>query len=161
MKRIRKVAVSLFLLFCLGLGTLHAAAADELLGTVVDGSVLTDKTEVGDTVYARERGAYFSSGSGHLIIAGTGSVQVSGSTNAYQNVDEIKVTLRLQRLVNGSWTTVATLGPTTKYNTYYVSSSKTYSVARGYYYRVKGSHSVKEGSKTESASSATDAVWVP
>lgn len=161
MKKIRRAAVSLLLLFCLSMGTINAAAADELLGTVVDGSVLTDKTEVEDTVYARERGVYFSSGSGHLIIAGTRSVQVSGNTSAYQSVDQIKVTLYLQRLVNGSWTTVATLGPKTNYNAYSVSNSKTYSVAGGYYYRVKGSHSVKEGSTTESTTSATDGIWIP
>ena len=143
------------------MNTLQVAAADELLGTVVDGSVLTDDLEAESIVYPRARGSYLSSGSGHIVIAGTGSVTVSGSTTAYQNVDQIKVTLFLQRLESGSWVTVATLGPRTKYNTNYVSNSKTYSVARGYYYRVYGGHTAIEGSKSEALTSYTNALWVP
>ena len=76
-------------------------------------------------------------------------------------MDEIKVTLFLQRLENGQWVHVATLGPKTKYNTNYVSNSKTYSVARGSYYRVYGGHTAIEGSKSEALTSYTNGVWVP
>lgn len=161
MRKSGRVVLPLLFLICCILGTLHAAAADELSGTVVDGSVLTDESEVESTVYSRLRGAYLSSGSGHLKIAGTGKVTVSGNTSAYQTVDEIKVTLRLQRLEGSTWVHVATLGPKTAYNNYYVSNSKTYSVTRGYYYRVTGSHTAIKDSTPESLVSATDGVWVP
>lgn len=161
MKKTRKLFLPLLLLICFVLGTIHAAASDELLGTVVDGSVLTDQTEVESTVYPWLRGSYLSSGSGRLSIAGTGSVTMIGSTSAYQKVDEIKVTLRLQRLVNGTWVHVLTMGPRTAYNSNYVSNSRTYSVARGYFYRVTGSHTVIKGGTPESLVSATDGVWVP
>ena len=161
MKQFKKYVLPLLLICCFLMSTLQVAAADELLGTVVDGSVLTNDIEAEDTVYPRQRGSYISSGSGRVTIAGPGSVTVSGSTTAYQNVDEIKVTLYLQRLVNGNWVHVATLGPKTKYNTNYVSNSKTYSVSHGYYYRVTGGHTVIEGSKSEALTSATNGVWVP
>ena len=161
MKQFKKFVLPLLLLCCFIMSTLQVAAADELLGTVVDGSVLTDGSEAESTVYPRQRGSYLSSGSGRVTIAGTGSVTVSGSTTAYQTVDTIKVTLYLQRLENGQWVHVATLGPRAKYNTNYVSNSKTYSVARGYYYRVSGGHTVIENGSSEALTSYTNGVWVP
>ena len=161
MKQLKKFVLPLLLICCFLMSTLQVVAANELLGTVVDGSVLTDDMEAEDTVYPRQRGSYLSSGSGHIVLAGTGKVTISGNTAAYQNVDEIKVTLYLQRLENGQWVHVATLGPKTNYNTNYVSNSKTYSVTRGYYYRVTGGHTVIKGSKSEALTSATNALWVP
>ena len=140
---------------------LQVYAADQLLGTVVDGSVLTDDAEAEDIVTPLQRGSYLSNGTAYITIAGTGSVTISGTTSAYQNVDQIKVTLYLQRLEGGSWVTIATLGPKTKYNTNYVSNSKTYSVTRGYYYRVTGGHTAIEGSTAESLVSSTDGIKVP
>ncbi|MDO4322870.1 MAG: DUF6147 family protein [Lachnospiraceae bacterium] len=163
MKRIRRLVLPLVLLVSFVFGALHAAAAEglELLGTVVDGSVLTNETEAEDTVYPRLRGSFLSSGSGHIVIAGTRKVTVSGNTSAYQNVDQITVTLHLQQLKNGSWVTVTTLGPRTKYGGHYVSNSRTYSVDGGYYYRVTGGHTAIKGGKPESITSATNALWVP
>lgn len=160
MKRFKRTGLSLLLLICFVMSTFHVSAADELLGTVVDGSLLTDGTEAEGVAYPRARGAYLSSGSGRIAIMGTRSVSVSGSTSAYQSVDQIKVKLHLQRLVNGSWVTVKTLGPKTRYNDYYVSNSNTYSVTGGYYYRVTGTHIVIEDGRSEAAVSSTDGVWV-
>ena len=161
MKQLKKFVLPLLLMCCFLMGTLQAAAADELLGTVVDGSVLTDEIEAESTVYPRQRGSYLSNGTGRITIAGTGSVTITGSTSAYQTVDTIKVTLLLQRLEGNSWVTIATLGPRTKYNTNYVSNSKTYSVARGYYYRVTGGHTVIENGTSEAITSATNGIKVP
>lgn len=162
MKKSKCVVLPILLVFCLMFGTIYAAAADnDLLGTVVDGSVLTNETEVEGTAYPRQRGSYLSYGTGRLTLAGTGSVTITGSTAAYQKVDEVKVTLHLQRLKNGSWVNVLTMGPRTAYNSSYVSNSRTYSVARGYYYRVTGGHTVIEGSTQEAITSYTDALWVP
>ena len=161
MKKLRQLALPVLLLLCFVFGTLHAAAADELLGSVVDGSVLTDKTEAESTVYPWLRGSFLSSGSGSLTIAGKGSVTISGSTSAYQKVDEIKVTLHLQRLQNGSWVHVLTMGPKTAYGASYVSNSRTYSVAGGYFYRVTGTHTAIKGGTPESLVSFTDGIWVP
>lgn len=160
MKRVGRVTLLVLLLICLIVGTIHAAAADDLLGTVVDGSVLTDGTEAEGIAYPKQRGSYLSSGSGRVTIAGTGKVTILGSTSAYQTVDEIKVTLHLQRLENGSWVHVLTMGPKTAYNSSYVSNSRTYSVTGGYYYRVTGAHTTVEGGTVETVSSATNGVWV-
>ena len=160
MKQKFKIMVVMLALTCLFVTGISVSAADERLGTIVDGSLLTDENQAENTVYPLARGTYLSSGLGGLTIEGARSVRVSGSTRAYQSVDEIKVTLQLQRLVGSQWVTVYTLGPKTAYNTYTVSNARTYSVSGGYYYRVYGSHVVIEGGRNEAVPSCTDGVWV-
>jgi hypothetical protein len=161
MKRFLRSIVPFVCLLCFIFGDLNVQAADELLGTVVDGSVLTDELEVESTVYPLMRGSYLSSGSGTLKIAGTGKVTIAGNTCAYQTVDEISVTLYLQQLKNGSWVHVTTLGPKKAYNTSYVSNSGTFTVTRGYYYRVTGAHVAIKGDTADALSSFTNALYVP
>ena len=160
MKKMKKILFPFLLLCSLALGTISVLAADELLGTEVDGSLLTEELEAEGIAYPRVRGTYLSSGSGRITIAGTRQVTVAGSTSAYRTVDEIKVTLYLQRLKNGNWVHVTTLGPKTKTNANYVSNTKTYSVTGGYYYRVYGGHTVIENGGSEAITSYTDGVWV-
>lgn len=157
-KKIKVIAV--MMLACMMLCSISASAADDRLGTIVDGSLLTEQTEVEAIGYPLARGAFLSSGLGGLTITGSRTVRVSGATDAYQYVDEIKVTLLLQRLVGSQWVTVNTLGPKTAYNAYTVSTAKTYSVSGGYYYRVVGSHVAIEGSTNEAISSCSNGVWV-
>lgn len=163
MKRIRGLILVSVLVTCFSFGVVRAAATDELLGKVVDGSLLTDDKEVESTAYPWARGTYLSSGSGYLGIISANQVQMSGNTTAYQNVDEIKVTLYLQRLKSddSGWIHVSTLGPKTATNTNFVSNSSTYSVTRGNYYRVYGAHTIIEGSKAESLTSTSKALKVP
>ncbi len=160
MKRRCKIIAIMLTLVCLFVCNIQVLAADERLGTIVDGSLLTEETGAETTAYPLARGTYLSSGSGAITIKGARSVAVSGGTSAYQKVDEIKVTLHLQRLVGNQWVTVNTLGPKTAYNAYTVSNSKTYSVTGGYYYRVSGSHIVNEDGRSEAVPSWTDGVWV-
>lgn len=159
MKKKFKIIAALMMV-CMMLCSMSASAADERLGTIVDGSLLTEQTEVEATGYPLARGTYLGSGYGGLMITGSRTVKMSGGTDAYQSVDEIKVTLLLQRLVGSQWVTVSTLGPKTAYNTYTVSNVKSYSVSGGYYYRVYGTHVVNEGSVREAIGSCSDGVWV-
>lgn len=144
-------------------GNIKAQAADERLGTTVDGSLLTENTVVEG--FSRpseltERGTYLSNGNGRLTNNGNRSVNVYGSTSGKRTCDQIKVTLYLQRLVGNSWVPVYTLGPKVATNSYFVSNSKNYTVTGGYYYRVKGSHTATKGSTTETTASYTDGLWI-
>ena len=161
MRKLKSFIKFLLVVACFTATTMTAFAADERLGTVVDGSLLIDGTEATGTFYPKARGSILASGTGNIAIVGSRTVKVSGDTTAYQTVSEVKVTLHLQRLEGGSWVPVCTLGPKTNYNSYYVSNSNTYSVAGGYYYRVYGGHTAINGSKAESGTSYTDGVWVP
>ena len=151
------------LLFSFILASINVQAADDRLGTIVDGSLLIEDTVVEG--FSRqseliERGTYLSNGNGRLSNNGNRSVNVYVSTSGNRTCDQIKVTLYLQRLVGNSWVTDYTLGPKTATNSYFVSNSKNYTVTGGYYYRVKGSHTAIKGTTTESTSSYTDGLWI-
>ncbi len=160
MRKLKQMAVGMLLVACLALTSLPVYAADELLGTVVDGSLLTDEESAEVTVYPKARGSLLSYGAGGITIAGKRRVSISGSTAAYRKVEKVKVAIFLQRLEGGSWEPVLTMGPTIKYNTNIVSSTGTYSVTGGYYYRVYGAHAVIDGGTSESTPSSSNGVWV-
>lgn len=160
MRRIQSTVLPILLLICLLISSIGAAAADEHLGEIVDYSLLTEDSEAGLANYPVTEGSYLSSGSAHISYPSSRTVTISGSTTAYKVCDKVKVTLRLQRLEDGYWVTVKTLGAKTATNAYYVSNSATYTVAGGYYYRVSGAHTVIKGNETEAGTSATDGIWV-
>ncbi len=160
MKRVKQIAVSALLVFCLAMTALPVCAADELLGTVVDGSLLTDEDSAEVTVYPKARGSLLSYGTGGISIAGKRLVRIAGSTAAYKKVEKVKVSILLQRLEGKSWEHVLTMGPKIAYNTNIVSNSNTYSVTGGYYYRAYGLHTVINGSTSESTPSSSDGIWV-
>ncbi|MCD7764681.1 MAG: DUF6147 family protein [Lachnospiraceae bacterium] len=159
-RKIRKRGMAAVLLLCMALGSLQASAADDQLGTVVDGSLLTEETEVESVVYPLARYSYLATGTGTLTLTGTRTVRMTGSTTATSSVDRIKVQMYLQRLKNGTWVNYQTGTLGIKYNTYYVSTTDTITVEGGYYYRACGAHAATEGSTTDSTSSYTDGMWI-
>ena len=160
MKKVKRIAISMLLVLGLALTALPVCAADERLGTVVDGSLLTDDTYAEGFAYPKARGSILSYGSGSVAIAGTRKVKMTGSTAAYRNVEQVQVTMFLQRLVGSNWEHVLTMGPKIKYNANYVTNSNTYSVAGGYYYRAYGTHTARNGSTSESVPSYSNGIWV-
>lgn len=160
MKRRCKIVAALTLVCCMVFGSISVSAADERLGTVVDGSLLTDETEVTCSTRTMSRGKYLASGSGRLSLSSYRKLYMSGDTSSLETVDKIKVKLYLQRLEGDEWRTVYTLGPKTAYNTYYVSAGNTYSVAGGHYYRVSGGHTAIKGSTSEALTSYSNGFWV-
>lgn len=159
MRKMKILFLSL-IVSCIFLNSISAMAADERLGTVVDGSLLIEGSEAEGIVQPVTRGTYLSSGNGSLIVNSGRNVTVTGSTSCVRTSDQVKVTLHLQRLVGDTWVTEQILGPKVAYNTYYVSNSGNYSVSGGYYYRVKGSHTAIKGSTTETTVSYTDGLWI-
>lgn len=157
-KKIRLFFMAVMMIACMGAGAISVSAQEN--AEVVDGSRLTHELFAEEIAYPKLRGTYLNYGSGRITITGNRTVMVTGDTIARQNVDSVKVTTHLQQLKNGSWVTIASYGPVTKSNTYYVSASRSYSVAGGYYYRMTGSHTVIENGVFESASSSTDGIWV-
>lgn len=155
-----KMFLSIFLLLCALFGSMNVLAADDRVGEIVDGSLLTEDSESTGTAYSRTRGAFLNYGSGGLSNPSGRTVSVSGRTVCYSNCDKVRVTLYLQRLVGSSWVTVATLGPKTATNTYTVSASNSYTVKGGYYYRVSGGHVAIDDGSTESVVSVTNGLWI-
>lgn len=156
----KKLLVVVSLMLCLILNALPVFAAEKQSGECVDGSTLTDNTSAEYTEYSRAKGTYLASGTGSISNLGGRQVRISGSTNCHRVSDEVKVTLMLQRLEGGSWVYVNSLAPVSAYNTSRVSTSGTFSVAGGYYYRVYGAHTAKKGSVSETCTSYSDGIWV-
>ncbi len=151
----------MFFIGCLLLQGITVAAADDQLGTVVDGSLLTEETEVKGIAQPIARGTYLGMGWGFLTINSGRNVNVSGTTSCNRTSDQVKVTIHLQQLSGGSWHTIRTVGPTVAYNTNFVSTSRDYNVTGGYYYRVSGTHTAIKGKTVETLSSYSDGIWIP
>lgn len=156
----RRIYMLMLTVLCLLLGTTHAFAADERLGTIVDGSLLTDNASAEFVVNPLARGAFLSNGTGSISIVGGRKISAAGSTTCYYSVDNLNVSLCVERLVGNKWVNVYAGPVASAKNTYRVSTSKTYSVAGGYYYRVTGAHSASDDGAYESCASYTDGIWI-
>lgn len=124
--------------------------------TSVDGSLLPEDVEESTgQMSGGTKGQYLQTGSCKIIKAGTGKITVGATTIAQKQVSSIKVTVMVERLVNGNWVSY-TSWSASKSNAYSVSTSKTLTVPRGYYYRVRSMHNANSDRST----SNTDALYV-
>lgn len=162
MKAIRKF-LTIILTFAMIMSISISAAAEEewesLLGTVVDGSVLTNEQESTGEALKVSRGYYLSNGSSYISDEGNGIIYISGSTSCHRTADELVANVYLQRLVGDDWETV-TYQYHSEYNTYYAHNGFYISVARGYYYRTVTNHAAICGDTVEYLTSRTDWLYV-
>ena len=107
-----------------------------------------------------QRGAYLGNGTSTIVRKDSSHINISGSTNATRTCDEVTLILYVERSTSYS-TGYGT------YKTYEYTADNVYQLAkeisnipvtRGYYYRVKGVHSVLEGSTRETTNSVTDPI---
>lgn len=117
------------------------------------------ENEAEDTWYAVAKGTYLSYGTVKVKRASTGRVNISGTTNATRICDTLKVSLYLDESSNNSsYGTIATYHYSNK-NDVSVSGYETgISVTSGYYYSLRGVHSVTHNGTTETTDSCTDAI---
>ena len=155
MKKI--VSIIMSLIFVLGLGNvgeMKVQASDEMI--CIDGSyLLNDETESIGDMEISTYGYYLKSGTSTLSEISTGKIGVGGSTTAQRVVDEISVTVKVQRLEDGVWRNYHTWSAE-KTDAAYVSTSKTLTVPTGYYDRVSCSHFAS----TDTGYSNTDALYI-
>lgn len=124
-------------------------AAEE---TMVDGSVLLNDAEesVGE-MEPEARGQYLQTGTSKIVRAGTGKITVGATTIAQKQVSTIKVAVMVERLVNGNWVSYTSWSES-KTNAYSLTTSKTLTVPRGYYYRVRSIHNANSDRGTSNTS---------
>lgn len=170
MKREKKIVLFLSMLtLIISLCRIESSAAGPLDGQVVDDSLLVSETEAFDekplvleNPFEQEitpYGTYLSFGSAHITNKGSGMIYMSGDTTCHRTSDSVQVNLYLDKLVNGSWSTIK-IQHHTEYNTYFASNGLYMAVAKGYYYRVRGAHIAKKGSKTESTTTCTNGIYI-
>lgn len=114
--------------------------------------LLTGDSIVGQMM-PETKGVYLSSGTSVIRDAGVGKIVAGGNTIAAKKCD-VSINVIVERLDGGSWLRVTSWTGSLK-NTWSVTSSKTLSVGRGYYYRVRCLHSAH----TDASSSMTSSLW--
>lgn len=121
----------------------------------VDGTLLTHELESTMEYMSLNRGIYLATYSASVTSPGVGLVCGTGKTYASRAVPSLYVIVSIQRYNGSGWTTVANWTQYA-YNTSIVTSSKTYSVSRGYYYRTVTSH----GAYGETGSGFTNGIYI-
>lgn len=161
LKKILSISMCFLLSVCVWNGQILPSHAEEI--TPPGYHVYTStEDEVIDTWYGVSRGTYLLSGSVGLVEAGKGKVNVSGSTDARSVCDKVKVGVYLDESENGR-TGYGTVG-----SYYYSESNSTscygtesnISVTSGWWYMVRGVHTVIEGSTTETTDTQTSGMKV-
>ncbi len=101
------------------------------------------------------RGQYLQSGSSSIGQIGSGKIKVSGTTIAQKLVSKIKVSVMVERKVGNDWLSYTSWSASDT-NAYALTTSKTLTVPKGYYYRVRSVHSAN----TDVGDSNTSAIYV-
>lgn len=90
-------------------------------------------------IMVQPRGVYLQSGYSKITKPGDGKITAGGSTTAQKVVSEVSIDVFVERKVNGSWKHY-TSWTSTKNNAIAITSYKTLTVPKGYYYRVRSVH---------------------
>lgn len=152
----RKKVLVLISALAIGLSGTYTASmesnAQENLSEQNYSYLLTEDALIGE-MNAQTRGVYLMSGTSIIRDGGTGKIIAGGITTASQ---PCKVTLNVivERLVGSTWSRV-TSWVASDSKDWSVMSSKTLSVGRGYYYRVRCLHSAN----SDASSSMTGGFW--
>lgn len=152
---------SLFLAVMIFAGCFHVNAyAEETVYPKVTHSYTATEDFASDEWSVDQRGAYLLDGTSSISRPDSTHINISGCTNATRTCDKIRLTLYVEQsesYATGYYT----------YKTYAYSAENVYQltkaisdikVDRGYYYRVKGVHSVTENGITETTNSVTNPI---
>lgn len=130
--------------------------ASSIIEEITDLETTEDFAE--DTSYSRLRGNNLSFGSAKISKLASNKVNVYGLTQCHHECDEVYLYLYLEQKVNGSYGTYKSWKFDTQDATS-LSKSINVIVPSGYYYRIRGYHAAKDGSK-ESTTTLTDGILV-
>lgn len=133
--------------------------------TAVDGSYLTYKDySYGTSSDAMFRGEHLMTGDSIITKTGNGKIYTYGETTANHEVDFVAVIVYVDRYdeSDGLWGQIDGRVKDAR-DTYYVVSTKTLQVDRGYFYRVHCEHFAGNDDEEmhDSAVSFTDGIWIP
>ena len=106
-------------------------------------------------IAAQPRGVYLQSGYSKISKPGDGKITAGGSTTAQKVVSEVSIDVNVERKINGSWKHY-TSWTSTKKNAIAVTSYKTLTVPKGYYYRVACVHYAN----SDVSSSGTNGLYI-
>lgn len=152
--KLKRVLGILFLVLCLGSISVVTASAAE----IADSDLETDEDFSEDTTYSMLRGNNLNFGTTAINKLASNKVAISGITQCHHVCGTVYLTLKLERKVKGVYSVYKTW-EFTALNATNLAKNITVIVPSGYYYRVRGYHAAKDGSK-ESVSTLTKGVLV-
>lgn len=161
-KRVLSILCSLTLLGSMMAGNCINASASEN-EKIIDGSSLTTNEEsVGITPNALTRGEHLMTGECSISKAGTKRIYTYGATTANHTVDYLAVIVYVDRYNEEKerWDQIDVWAKEDN-NDYFICTSKSITVDRGYYYRVHANHLVEKDGVGEETASVTDGILVP
>ena len=161
-RRVLSSLCSLFLLGSMVVGSCLNINAMEN-EKVVDGSSLTTNEEsVGVTPDGIARGEHLMTGECSISKAGTKRIYTYGATTANHTVDYLAVIVYVDQYNEelDRWEQIDAWVKEGA-NDYFICTSKSITVDRGYYYRVHADHLVEKDGVGEETASATDGILVP
>lgn len=132
---------------------------------LVEGSYLTHKetSKASTTTGVTTRGVHLMDGDCSITKAGRGRIYVYASTTANHDVDYLSTIIYVDRYneKENAWDQLDCWQVSDK-NTYFVSTSKSMAVDRGYYYRVHADHFAGMDAEYpyDEATTATDGIWI-
>ena len=132
---------------------------------VVDGSRLTyEEYSYGTSSNPILRGEHLMTGDSIITKTGNGKIYTYGETTANHDVDFVAVIVYVDRYdeSDGLWGQIDGRVKDAR-DTYYVISTKTLMVDRGYFYRVRSEHFAGNDDEEmyDSAISYTNGIWIP
>lgn len=138
--------------------SVNAADAVEEPKTV-SAAKTSDVTEVMGIEVEPRRGTYLQGGSCQMVDQGNCKVSLSGSTEAYEPVDFIEISLYLERYEGGDWVIVKSASKSAR-NSSHVSVSFSATVEPGYNYRAAAYHHILKDGMTETGGSFTTSTTI-
>lgn len=163
-KKILSVITSVMVFCCVVGVSLTNVKADDSAPKSVDGSYLTSAdSSTGYTPKNNERGKHLMDGQCSISKTGTKRIYAYGSTTANHTVDAVAVIVYVEQYSekDDEWYQIDAFSKKVE-NDYYVATSKSIQVDRGYYYRVRADHFVRMGEEpVEETYSYTNGILVP
>lgn len=167
MKRILSVLTSVCVLSIMILSLSISAMAEDSghIEKIVDGSCLTyDDYSFGTSTNPMLRGEHLMDGDSIITKTGNGKIYTYGQTTANHDVDFVAVIVYVDRYHEDTekWGQIDGRVKDAR-DTYYVISTKTLAVDRGYFYRVRCEHFAGNDDEEmhDSAISYTNGIWIP
>ncbi|HIZ81549.1 MAG TPA: hypothetical protein H9722_05605 [Candidatus Mediterraneibacter pullistercoris] len=162
-KRILSMVCSAAILCAMLTGTAISAEASNPDPKKVDGSYLTEEESSTGTTGSRvTRGYYLMDGVSTISRAGLTRVYAYASTTANREVDYMATIVYVERYNKeaDAWGQVD-WWMEEAHNDYFLSTAKTLTVDRGYYYRVRANHIAGDQYPYDESASFTDGILLP
>lgn len=166
----RKILLGM-MMYALFLGRMTVPVLADEAEVCVDGSWLTEATEASTedlfdfTIETLEENtpvpymSYLYGGNATISDVGSGKVNLYANTKAAVVCDTVKVDIYLQYYDNGAWNYVNNFNYTVK-NESFIARSRTVSVTKGRYYRIRCYHEITKNGVRERCTSATNGIKI-